>query len=316
MLSLVILLPAYISLRSGQSTSKFGKYLPDKFILIYLFYTVLIQLRETSVTDTLRQGFNSFIDVFLPYYVCSRSLKQLDHFKEALSGFVFASLLVAAIVCVEFIKSWLLYSPLPMVWGLPSGASHYLLRGDILRARGSLGHPITLGYVMAVAIGFYVFIKPSIRSIHIQRFGLILLILGIIASLSRGPWIGALVFLAIFIATGRNAFRRLLMILMATVVALPLISVMPGGERVVGLLPFVGNIETGNIDYRKKLLDNSLIVIERNLFFGSVNFADTPEMQEMMQGEGIIDIVNSYLRIGLAYGLVGVCLFVGVFGGA
>jgi O-antigen ligase len=39
----------------------------------------------------------------------------------------------------------------------------------------------------------------------------------------------------------------------------------------------------------------------------------TPEMQEMRQGQGIIDIVNSYIQITLRYGLVGLGLFAGFF---
>ena len=36
-------------------------------------------------------------------------------------------------------------------------------------------------------------------------------------------------------------------------------------------------------------------------------------MQELMQGEGIIDIVNTYVSIGLRSGLVGLSLFLGIF---
>jgi O-antigen ligase len=36
-------------------------------------------------------------------------------------------------------------------------------------------------------------------------------------------------------------------------------------------------------------------------------------MQEMIQGQGIIDIVNTYLQISLNYGLVGLGLFAGFF---
>jgi O-antigen ligase len=38
-----------------------------------------------------------------------------------------------------------------------------------------------------------------------------------------------------------------------------------------------------------------------------------PEMQEMMQGQGIIDIVNSYLGIALSRGMIGLLLFLMIF---
>ena len=105
------------------------------------------------------------------------------------------------------------------------------------------------------------------------------------------------------------------MLMMGLVIVTPLISVIPGGDRVINLLPFIGNVETGNIDYREKLLENSITVIGRNPLFGSVDYLSTREMQEMLQGEGIIDLVNTYIQIGLRHGLVGLGLFLGVFFG-
>jgi O-antigen ligase len=39
----------------------------------------------------------------------------------------------------------------------------------------------------------------------------------------------------------------------------------------------------------------------------------TPEMESMRQGRGRIDIVNSYIRVALESGFIGVVLFVGFF---
>jgi O-antigen ligase len=313
LLSLVILFPVFISLLANPNTLKYGKNLPDKFILLYLILIISLQIRSTTITDSLRQALYAFTDVFLPYYVASRALKQIEHLKEAFSGFVLASFLVAAIGCFEFIKGWLLYNPLSYVWDLHSDIGNYLMRGSNLRALASLGQPIVLGYVLVVAIGFYLFLWPLIQGKTIKRLGLAVLILGLMATLSRGPWVGAAVLLIMFIATGPHAVKRLGVLGLSAIIALPLISVMPGGEKIINLLPFIGNIEKGNIDYREKLLDNSIIVIKRNPLFGSVNYLETPEMQEMIQGQGIIDIVNTYLQISLNYGLVGLGLFAGFF---
>lgn len=313
LLSLTILFPAFITLLTNPNTLKLGKNLPDKFLILYLVLTISLDIRGTTITDSLRQTLYAFTDVFLPYYVASRSLKQFDHLKEALTGFVVASFVVAAIASFEFTKGWLLYKALPNVWGIHAGIGNYLMRDNNLRALASLGQPIVLGYVLVVALGFYLFIGSYIRSKNIQRTGLALLTLGLMATLSRGPWIGAVALIVIFIVTGPYAIKRLGILSIGTIVAISLISIMPRGEKVINLLPFIGNIERGNIDYREKLLDNSIIVIKRNPFFGSVNYLESPEMQEMVQGEGIVDIVNTYLQISLNYGFVGLALFVGFF---
>ena len=87
----------------------------------------------------------------------------------------------------------------------------------------------------------------------------------------------------------------------------------PGGYKAIDLLPIVGTQDIGSFTYRDQLLENALIVIERNLWLGSVDYLQTPEMLRMVQGEGIIDLVNTYLQIALAYGVVGLALFVGTF---
>jgi len=81
----------------------------------------------------------------------------------------------------------------------------------------------------------------------------------------------------------------------------------------MNLIPYYGETERGNITYRETLIENSLIVIMRHPLFGSTNYLQTREMESMRQGQGIIDIVNTYLGIALEKGLVGVGLFIGFF---
>jgi len=82
-------------------------------------------------------------------------------------------------------------------------------------------------------------------------------------------------------------------------------------QRIIDYLPFVGHVEEGNVTYRKRLLEVSVDVILRNPFFGVYDYIYSPAMQELRQGQSIIDIVNSYLAVGLGSGLVGLSLFVG-----
>jgi O-antigen ligase len=119
--------------------------------------------------------------------------------------------------------------------------------------------------------------------------------------------------LMMYIATGRQAFKRLMLLALAGVLALPLLAIVPGGQKVLDLLPFIGSVDVDNITYRQRLFDNAIIVIQRNPLFGSFDYRNTPEMQSMIQGEGIIDIVNTYIGVALSFGLVGLTLFVAFF---
>ena len=157
------------------------------------------------------------------------------------------------------------------------------------------------------------YLQEEVRSKLQRSLGALLLAGGLYAPLSRGPWIGAAVMIVVFIGTGRKAIKRLMLLGAAGVLALPLLAVVPGGQKVLDLLPFIGTVEVENITYRQRLIDNAVIVIQRNPWLGSFNFRSTPEMQSMIQGQGIIDIVNTYIGIALSFGLVGLTLFVVFF---
>ena len=309
---LVILLPAALSIAS-KNNFRFTSIWADKFLLLYILLIVVLELRNTSFTDTLRAGFNNFIDIFLPYYVASRSLKNLQQFKVVAYAFVTLAIVISIIAVFESGKSWLLFSALGTALETGDPYGNYLGRAGSLRAISSLGHPIALGYFVTIAIGFFLFLSPSIERKLIKRLGGLILALGLYVPLSRGPWVGAFAMIIVFILLSSKSVKKLSSLLLAGALVLPLIAILPGGDKFINLIPFFGNTETGNIEYREQLFENSVIVIKRNLLFGSVDFLQTPEMQAMKQGEGIIDVVNTYLSIALYAGIAGLTLFISVF---
>lgn len=312
-LSLFLLLPAFFALRPGQGTVAFGRLWPDRLLILYALLVVALQLRSTTLTDTIRQGVYVLLDVLLPYYVVSRALRSVDSFKQAMAAFLLACALLVGFALFESIRHWNLYSAVVPALDPQMGFGSYLGREGILRASASTGHSIALGYVMAVAAGLYLYWQHFVLGKFMRRIGWLGLLAGLIAPLSRGPWVGMAVIVVIFVATGREASKKLFLIAMSGLVALPLLALLPGGQRILDFLPFVGNVESANIDYRERLIDNGLIVIQRNPLLGSTDFRSTQEMEEMRQGQGIIDIVNTYIGVTLEYGLVGLSVFVGFF---
>lgn len=312
-LELIILLPAFISLRLQNDSFPFGRVGPDKVIAAYLLLSTVLFFRDASVTDTLRKVFYLFFDIFLPYAVFSRSPKNMQAFRDVLLSLVLAVMILALIACAESFKNWLLYQPLNDSLFLGGGVNAYIARGSMLRASASAGHPIILGYLMVVGMGFYLFLQRSFQQKLLRRFGIVLLIAGLFAPLSRGPWVGAVVLLLVFVVTGRNPAPRLIGLGLVAIIAIPLVAVIPGGEKIINLLPFTGETEQENVNYREQLITNSMIVIQRSPWFGSTNFLKTPEMEAMRQGEGIIDVVNTYIAVTLGTGFVGLGLFVAFF---
>lgn len=312
LLSLFLLLPAYLQLRSQKDTRRFGKSLTDICLVSYLIVGLALQAQIDTTTNLLRTCLYHFLDIFLPYYVVSRGLKSVSAIKDFCASLVMGVTPLALIGFFEFGKHWLLYSQLDNTLGATWGYGNYLPRDGFVRAISTFGQPIVMGYVISIAIGLYLFVSSNLQNSSLRRLLGGALVLGLIAPLSRGPWVGAAVLMSTYIALGPNPAKAFSKAIVFGTIGTMILLATPYHDRVVDLLPFVGTVETNNIEFRQKLIDNSLIVIARNPFFGSFDAMLSPEMQEL-RAAGIIDVVNSYISLTLSGGLVSLSLFLGFF---
>ena len=314
LLALALLLPAALALLQRSSSLKLGRSPVDWMVLGFFALTSLLHFREANLTSGLRNIVTNGIDVFLPYYVVSRSIRDMDGFKAALSGFMIGAMVLSVVALFEVLRSWKLYSAVLGALGLnPSEFGGYLRRAGFLRPTATVGNSIVLGYVVMVGLGFALFLKEFVASTRLKWLGMGVLVLGVIASLSRGPWVGAVFMLLVYVAMGPRAIKQLMRIGVVALGVGLLLGMFPFGQMLIEMLPFVGTVDEGNVEYRANLLTQALPVIQRNLWLGSVDYLETPELQVMLQGEGIVDLVNSYILVALDVGLVGLALFAGVF---
>jgi O-antigen ligase len=155
--------------------------------------------------------------------------------------------------------------------------------------------------------------RQSIGSRRYSRIALAILGAGLIATLSRGPRVGALILVMVYMVTGPMAVANLARFAVLGAIVLLALLLTPVGSGLFDLLPFVGSVDAGSVTYRQQLFAAALVVIERNPWFGSGDFRLEPEMQELIQGQHIIDVVNTYLEIALNFGLIGLGLFASFF---
>lgn len=313
LISVAILLPIAIQLISSNKTLKFGAVKTDLFVLIFVLVNIGLQFRDTTLTDAVRQSVMIIIEKFLPYYVISRSLNSMDDIKKLLVAFVIASVPAAFVGMFESVRHWLLYSSVQTALGVHWSYGGYLGRDGGLRAIASLGHPIVFGYFMTVALGIYLYLMRHIKSNLYRKLGLYIILAGLIAPLSRGPWVGAAAMFSVYLLLGKNGIANAVKFGVACLFAFAIATQLPGGQKLINLIPFVGKTEQGNIEYRERLIEVSKLVIAKYPFFGNVQFRQEPEMQQLIQGQGIIDIVNTYVAVALSSGYVGLCSFVGIF---
>lgn len=285
----------------------------DGMIVAYLILTTVLSARDGSATHVLRMAVIQVLSIALPYFAFSRAVRTVHDVRVILAAFVVSALPMAAVGIFEIMRSWLLYPTIPGSWGI-SLLTPYILRENMLRAQASTGGPLVFGFILMVAMGCLLAIRgrlPAGRGVWLA-FGL--LAAGLASSLSRGPWLGAIILVLIAVASSSRRLENICKLVGLSVCMLPLLFT-PVGERVVQMMPFIGTVEPESVHYRDKLIHNAIEVIFRNPLAGVVDYSSAPEMQEMIQGQGIIDVTNTYLQIALTFGLIGLGVFLTFFAG-
>jgi len=315
LLVVFILIPSYFYIKKSSQYKAFFLAPSDKYVLGFILLKFLLVFHEISFTVALRSLFYYWLDIFIPYFVISRSIRNIGEFKQCIIVILTALFIMANVAIFESFKYWHLFSGMERDLIAVKG-SDYATRSDLLRATASFTGPLVLGFMMNIGIGCLLILQDSFKNKRILILMFIIFFAGLITTYSRGAWLGCIVLLTIYALQGKNKFKKLIKGLSLLIVISLVIAVSPLGNKLYAMLPFSDNGEkhsVSTIDYRTKLLDKSLIVIYKKPFFGDINFMDDKDMQSLIQGQGIIDMVNSYLHIALTSGLVGLYLFLMIF---
>ncbi len=305
-LALAMLLPLAVQLfLAGQERGSRAQGWVDALMAAFLLLQLALLFPYESFTNTLRRGFLLFVDVWLVYYVFSRACRRWHAIVDVMASFVLACTIFAAIALFESIKGWLLYQNLGDVWGRPLMWA-YLMRGETLRAQASVGHALALGYALAMGFTFTLYLGRLLRAPQMAVAMGAWMWVGLLASYSRSPWVVAVAAFFCYAALQPDGLTRATKYAAVAVVLSAAVLVSPIGDRVIDNLPFVGTVDAATVEYRQRLAEVSWRLIKQNPWFGNP-FVLT-EMEELRQGQGIIDLVNSYASTALLYGLVGLAL--------
>lgn len=310
-LNLVILFPLLLSATAMKKPGPGGGG-SDLFFYLYAGLIITLSVRAPTFTHMLRSAIESAIFLAPIYLVFSRAPKTLDDIRTISAAFTLSALLLAIVCIPEFFRNWHLYVGASEQW-FGARAFTYTMREGHLRTSSAVTDPIVWGTICmtAIGLGLALFTEKFTRTYRNLAFGLLLF--GLIVTFSRGPWIGAIATAGVFFLLSPRAPQRLMQFGAAGLAAFVISLATPFGRTVVSLLPFVGDSATETISYRTQLLEAAREVMAENPILGTSDYLENPKFAALRQGQGIIDIVNSYLEIGLKSGFVGLALFIGFF---
>ena len=311
MFAAIILIPALFARRHMKKIAGVGQF-ADVLFFTWLILQLILATRAPTFTHMIRTALEAYLATAPMYYVFSRYPKSLEDIRILSGAFLLPMLILSAISIPELLRGWHVYNSVTTNW-IGSISFAYTGRGGMLRASTSVFNPIVWGFLASVAIGVGLafFNDRFPKNYKYAAFGL--LTFGLIASLSRGPWVGAAVTVVMFTLLDRKFAARSAQLMFGGLVAFLVALATPFGKTIINMLPFVGNASTDTISYRQQLLDAGWEVMMMTPFFGTNDYLSHPNLQHLRQGQGIIDIVNSYLQVGLQSGLVGLSIFVGLF---
>lgn len=293
----------------------------DKYVLFYFALLAALSYRTATLTAALRETLINFLEVFLPYYAISRSLKKREDFEIVFYAIAFSGMIVASVGIMEEIMRW------PMFLGLidamhleESPISPFTVRGGLLKIGSTFASGTPCGYFLTAVIAVAYFLR-NFAKVNKQLLYLIsgMCLLAIFFTAARGAWLGFLV-MAVIVAIYQKGkkVKLILGFLLAAYIGLPLLNYTSAGQAITNKIEQVvptskEHSEYGTIDYRERLITAVFTTMSLHPWFGSLDFLEVEEMKAMKQGEGIIDVVNTYFQIGLAYGWVGLVLFTMIF---
>ena len=89
-----------------------------------------------------------------------------------------------------------------------------------------------------------------------------------------------------------------------------MLSLTPFGQKVIDLIPILGGkVDVGTLTYRERLFDRATTIISQHPLIG--DSTALLRMEDLRQGEGIIDLVNVYIQVLLNDGILGLTLLLG-----
>jgi O-antigen ligase len=319
LLSFCVMTPAAIRIirsKDKVGVSRLGRM--DYCLLGYGLLTAVLYIHTqtpdgglypSSITESLRRGFVFVFTIFIPYFAISRGVRSRSLLIDSMAALCLNCALLSGIAVFESARHWLLYGEMAGRWGDTMLLYElYITRGSSLRAMASTGHAMALGQMLVIAFGFWLYLQSRITSKRSRFAGTGILWGGLMAAYTRGAWIGGVLVYFVFVALQPRALSKLFKAAGAAVVIAVLISLTPLGHRIVSVLPFFGGqVDNFNVVYRQRLFDRSWQVIQESPMLGDQ--AALLKMQDLRQGEGIIDLVNTYMGILLENGFVGMTLF-------
>lgn len=279
----------------------------DWLLLFFVLFTSVMAFRDLPFTSVLRLAVDQFVLIYVPYIAISRTLRTQDDVKWALRALFISLVILAVVALISTLRSWNYYVHLSGETGYKSFSD---FRNGFLRV-GATMPPSLLAFLMGAGVALLASWRRSdvLPKLYILPLAGLFVFVCFVTG-TRGGWVAAgicVISFLIFNYANRSG-RRLFMVAMGVGVLV--------GINLIFNDSTVLDDKYGTVSYRAELIRTSMEQFRDRPLFGASDFLQSQRFAHLVQGEGIIDLVNGYIQIALYYGAVGLIAFVGAHGAA
>ncbi len=270
----------------------------------FAVFISLLTARSLPITSVLRELVTNFSIIAIIYLGLSRALRTAEDFDKALDGLLISIILLAGLGFATFLRSWNIYTELAIGDGFTRFADY---RSGNLRIQSTLMSTL-LGYLMATGCVLVYRLSRQGRVSALHRYGLYALFLFVLfLTGSRGAYMVAVLMFAGYLAyrSAPGLMRLISFPALWTGLLVAFVWIRSGRADALAQMD-----EYGTVEYRLELLRASFRQIARAPLFGSEGYEESPLFAHLVQGQGIIDFVNTFLIVTLEFGLTALVLLV------
>ncbi len=280
----------------------------DRLVIVFIVLQAISLFRDYDLLVASRRSIFLFVDIWIPYFVISRSVKSVG---TALVILLYTAIMMAVIGFIEQKIFLRIFDAIT----LPMGEPYIFVktRNGLMRAYASMSNPLILGFLFAMVFLLAIKVRDLVAVPRYTPFIFaFLVILGSEATVSRSPIFGNVIGVLVLLwwSLGRDFVVKTAKYAFIVFWIL-LIAFFSGGAKFL----FAFDDDQGTFQYRYDLIFNASEIIVRSPLFGTSPwiYLKDPAMLRSLQGEGIIDITNTYLLIALNSGLPALMAYVGIW---
>jgi len=281
--------------------------------ILLLLGLEIAEVRDPDIGLMLRETAPVLFGIALPYFLISRSLNTPEQVRRFVLALALAGFAMALVATVEARTHWLVYKQIEGNLHISSQVNAYQkMRGGVIRSPASFDESTSLGNFLAIAAIAILALRSSFASKGKWFLAMAIMLVGLVAPNSRGAFLGFGIGIVLF-DLYRGKWGGLFVKLAAGGGLYLILLAAANFSKYIAETVGKGADTQGSTDYRIVLLQRGIQEINRHPIFGTTLRKALANLEDVRQGEHIIDLVNGYINYGLVLGYTGMLGLLAMF---